>query len=98
MIQRGIVFALVIMAMAGCSNKTVMAQATDKNTVQTADGPAACEDFQKNDDGSWTPLTDIKVIGEKETISVQAKSASLKTGMSKPAGVDVGAMLDEQCH
>lgn len=86
--------ALVLICMTGLATSCAKPQAS----IQTADGPAACEDFQKNQDGSWTPQADVQVTSGGTAIKVPAKTTSFKAGVQNSAGIDVGAMLDNQCR
>lgn len=64
--------------------------------VQTATGAAAgCQDFQKNPDGSWTPLSQITITGPNGTIRM-GSGVAFRSGVAF-GGVDLAANLDRQC-
>ena len=97
MIKKLALLALAIAA-SGCSTAQRAAlHMSSPVTITTAQGPAACEDFRKNADGSWTPLTDAQVAGPGGSATIQANSTPFKAGGPLVAGVDIGDLMDKQC-
>ena len=60
--------------------------------------PAKCQDFQRDDQGRWTPLTLVAVINNgHQVMTAPAHSMSFPAGSMSIGGVDLGGLLEQKC-
>jgi len=56
----------------------------------------SCQDFQHNEDGSWSPLKPLSVGGPNGPVKI-SPAVRFRAGVLF-FGVDLGSILDKQCR
>jgi hypothetical protein len=55
-----------------------------------------CSQFRHNDDGSWSPLVPVRITGPNGSVQI-GPGVSFREGVAF-MGIDLAALLDQQCR